>query len=53
MQGKVVSLLIQDKSIDGPAFQEFLKITARKTKRSKCYMLVDNLGVHRTKDVTE
>ena len=51
LHGKVVAALQRDKSIDAESFQEFLRLVARRMRRRKCYMMVDNLGVHRTQDV--
>jgi transposase len=53
MNGKVVAIHLQQKSIDSDAYVVFLKKVARQTKRRKCVMLVDNLGVHRTHNVRE
>ena len=52
MQGQVVASVLRDKSIDSDAFCEFLRLIRRKSKSRKCHMLVDNLSVHRTPDVT-
>ena len=52
-QGEVVAYHIQDHSIDTQAFMEFLRRMKEYIGRKKAVLLLDNLGVHRTKDATK
>ena len=53
LQGEVIAWHVQDGAIDSDSYILFLRQVIKYTRRRKCKMMVDNLGVHRTKDVTE
>ena len=51
--GKVVAHLLRERSIEANAFMEFLHRLKDHIGRKKAVLLLDNLGVHRTKAVRE
>ena len=53
LQGEVIAWHVRDGAIDSDSYILFLRQVIKYTRRRKCKMMVDNLGVHRTKDVTE
>ena len=51
LQGEVIAWHVRDGAIDSDSYILFLKQVIKYTRRRKCKMMVDNLSVHRTRDV--
>jgi len=53
INGNIISYLIKDFSIKKPDFIQFLNLTKRMMSGSKTYILLDNLKVHHSSEVSD